>query len=593
MSRSLRSTILPADIIGRIGHDSSVIATIAAGLGLAFVFGLIASRLKLPLLVGYLAAGIALGPATPGFVADPDVANQLSEIGVSLLMFGVGLHFSIADLWAVRRVAVPGAIIRIVIASMMGAAVATMWGASWTAGLIFGLCLSVSSTVVMLRALTERDQLDSAYGQIAVGWLIVEDLVTVLALVTLPSIAGVFGGDSSTDGSGVWASLLLTIVKVTVFAVAMLVIGKRVIPRALGRVARTGSRELFTIGVLGIALGVAFGAQWLFDVSPALGAFFAGIIIAESDLSYQAGAETLPMQEAFTVLFFVAAGMLFDPMVLVEQPVLVLLALLIVMVGKTVAAAVLVLLFRYPLATALAVAASLAQIGEFSFVLVGLAVTLDILSETARSTVVAVAILSIALNGVVMRCVPRIDRSLRKRPKLLHFLERPRKGRNAEAAPPTPDLRDHVVMIGYGRVGAVVGEALDSHRIRYCVVEVDRKVVEDLRRKGIHAVFGDAARPGILAHANIRLARLLVVATPDSSQAQEIIQYSQKVNPHIEICARTHSLEDERIYNALGVNHVVMGERELGLQLALYSLVAAGRTETDAERTVARIREQK
>ena len=558
------------------------------------MFGLIAARLNLPLIVGYLAAGLAIGPATPGFVADPSVATQLSEIGVSLLMFGVGLHFSIADLWAVRKVAVPGAIIRIVIASVMGAGVAMMWGASFGAGLIFGLCLSVSSTVVLLRALGERDQLESAFGKIAIGWLIVEDLVTVIALVILPSIASVFGGVSvAEEGANVWIVLLTTVLKVSVFAAAMLVFGKRIIPRILGRVARTGSRELFTIGVLGIALGVAFGAQYLFDISPALGAFFAGIIIAESDLSYQAGAETLPMQEAFTVLFFVAAGMLFDPMVLVEQPVLVLIALLIVMVGKTLTAAILVLLFRHPVATAVAVAASLAQIGEFSFILVGLAVSLEILSETARSTVVAVAILSIALNGVVLRFVPNVDKLLRRNTKILRLLERPRKGRYVDIAPPTPpELRDHVVMIGFGRVGAVVGEALHSNRIPYAVVEMDRMVIDDLRRRNIHAIYGDAARPGILAHANIRLARLLIIATPDNSQAQEIIKYARKVNPDIEICARTHSEDDERIYHDLGVQQIVMGERELGLQMALYSLTASGRTEKDAERTVARIREE-
>jgi CPA2 family monovalent cation:H+ antiporter-2 len=535
-----------------------------------------------------------MGPITPGFVADPSVANQLSEIGVSLLMFGVGLHFSIADLWAVRKVAVPGAIIRIVIASVLGAGVAMMWGASFEAGLIFGLCLSVSSTVVLLRALNERDHIDTAYGKIAIGWLIVEDLVTVIALVILPSIASLFGGVSiAEEGANVWLVLLMTVLKVSLFAAAMLIFGKRIIPRILGRVVRTGSRELFTIGVLGIALGVAFGAQYLFDISPALGAFFAGIIIAESDLSYQAGAETLPMQEAFTVLFFVAAGMLFDPMVLVEQPILVLIALLIVMVGKTIAAAVLVLLFRHPVATAVAVAASLAQIGEFSFILVGLAVSLEILSETARSTVVAVAILSIALNGVVLRFVPNIDRLLRRNTKLLRLLERPRKGRDPDIAPPAPpELRDHVVMIGFGRVGAVVGDALHSNRIPYAVVEMDRDVIADLRRNDIHAVYGDAARPGILAHANIRLARLLVIATPDSSQAQEIIKYARKVNPDLEICARTHSFEDEQLYHDLGVHHIVMGERELGLQMAFYSLTASGRTEKDADRTISRIRDE-
>ena len=558
------------------------------------MFGLIAARFKLPLLIGYLGAGMIIGPATPGFVADKDVAFQLAEIGVSLLMFGVGLHFSIRDLLAVKNIAIPGAIVQIVAATAMGAILVHFWGVSWGAGIVFGLCLSVASTVVLLRALDERGLLETANGKIAVGWLIVEDIVTVVALVTLPALAVALGGKTPGDGTteNIWVSLGSTVGKITLFAVIMFIVGKRAIPKILRGVARTGSRELFTLGVVGIALGIAFGAQALFGVSPALGAFFAGIIIAETDLSYQAGAETLPLQEMFTVLFFVSVGMLFKPMVLVEQPLEILIVLMIVMIGKSLAAAFIVLLFRYPLAIALTISASLAQIGEFSFILVGLAVDLEILSEQARSIIVAVAILSITLNPFFFNTVAPIDRWFKRHPKLLQFLERPRKGRDTGIAPPTPpELRDHVVMIGYGRVGAVVGEALESNRIRYCVVEIDRNVVEDLRKRGIHAVFGDAARPGILAHANIRLASIMVVATPDSSQAQEIINYAKKVNPGIVICARTHSDDDEMVYDDLGVQHVVMGERELGLQMAFYSLTASGRTVKDAERTVARIRE--
>ena len=552
---------------------------------------MVASRFKLPLILGYLVAGVAIGPATPGFVADHGVAMQLSEIGVSLLMFGVGLHFSVRDLLAVRRIAIPGALVQISVATLLGAIVARFWGADFGPGLVFGLCLSVASTVVLLRALAERGQLETANGNIAVGWLIVEDLITVLALVTLPALAASFGGNSgsATEATNVWASLLLTVGKVGLFAVMMFIVGKSLIPRALGRVARTGSRELFTIGVLGIALGVAFGAQALFDISPALGAFFAGVIIAESDLSYQAGAETLPLQEAFTVLFFVSVGMLFDPAVLIENPIPVLLTLLVVMVGKSVAAAVIVLGFRYPVATALTISASLAQIGEFSFILVGLAVNLEILHENARSIVVAVAILSIALNPAIFNTIAPIDRWLKRHPRVLAALERPKR-RGDEIQPPA-GLRNHVVMIGYGRVGAVVGEALQANRIPYTVVEIDRPTIDMLRGQGIPAVFGDAARPGILAHTNIRLARLLVVASPDSSQAQEIIKYAKKVNPRISICARTHTTEDEQTYKRLGVDDVVMGERELGLQLARYALVSAGRTETDAVRTVQRLRE--
>jgi CPA2 family monovalent cation:H+ antiporter-2 len=573
-----------------IGHETSVIATIAAGLGLAFVFGLIASRLKLPLIIGYIVAGLLIGPATPGFVADPSVAHQLSEIGVSLLMFGVGLHFSLDDLWAVRKVAIPGALIRVVVASILGAAIMRLLDVSWGAGLVFGLALTVSSTVVLLRALAERGEIESANGRIAVGWLIVEDVVTVIALVLLPALAGALGGRAPADNVSVPIELLITLGKITLFAAAMLLVGKRVIPRVLGRVARTGSRELFTVGVLGIALGVAFGAQWLFGVSPALGAFLAGVVIAESDLSYQAGAETLPLQEAFTVLFFVAVGMLFDPAVIVQHPLAVLMALFVVLVGKSLLTAGIILFFRYPVSNALAVSASLAQIGEFSFILVGLAVGLEILSETARNIVVAVAIISIGVNSLILQTVAPIDRWLKRRPKLLYILERPHKGRDLDIAPPAPDLKDHVVMIGYGRVGRIIGEALTANRVKYSVVEIDRYAVDELRAKDIHTVFGDAARPGILARAHIRLARLLVVATPDSSQAQEIIRYARKVNPQIDVCVRTHSFEDEALYASLGVGGVVMGEKELGLELAHYALVASGRTERDADRTVARLR---
>jgi CPA2 family monovalent cation:H+ antiporter-2 len=304
----------------------------AAGIGLAFVFGLAAARLRLPLIIGYLAAGLVIGPATPGWAADADVANQLSEIGVILLMFGVGLHFSFSDLWAVRRLAIPGAIIRIQIATFMGAAIVRMIGVSWGAGIIFGVCLSVSSTVVLLRALAERGEVESPHGRIAVGWLIVEDIVTVATLVILPAIAPAFGGRETGAEISLPLAILTTVGKIALFGAAMFIVGKRLIPAALGRVARSGSRELFTLGILATALGVALGAQWVFDVSPALGAFVAGVIISETDLSYQAGAETLPLQETFTVLFFVAVGMLFDPSVLMTAPLPVFLALFMVLI---------------------------------------------------------------------------------------------------------------------------------------------------------------------------------------------------------------------------------------------------------------------
>ncbi|MEO7453587.1 MAG: cation:proton antiporter [Fimbriimonadales bacterium] len=407
----------------------------------------------------------------------------------------------------------------------------------------------------------------------------------------LPAIAPTFGGRETGAETSLAMAIVTTIGKIALFGAGMFVIGKRVIPAVLGRVARTGSRELFTLGILGTALGVAFGAQWVFAVSPALGAFVAGVIISETDLSYQAGAETLPLQETFTVLFFVAVGMLFDPSVIVSAPIPVLLALFIVMVLKSVAAAALVLLFRYPFATAILIAASLAQIGEFSFILAALAVQLEILSETARSIVIAVAVISIGLNSLVLRTVEPIDRWVQSRPRLLKLLERPRRGRDRDVSPDAHDLSGHVVMIGYGRVGEIVGEALLRNRIKFAVVELDRSVVLQLRAAGIHAVFGDAARPGILTRAHIRSARMLVIATPGRAQAIEIVQYAKRVNRSIHIVARTHHYEDEQLYSDLGVSGTVMGERELGLQLAHYALVTSGRTEKDADRTIARLRE--
>lgn len=545
---------------------------------------MIAARLKLPLLLGYLVAGMAVGPFMPGFVADQSLAGQLSEIGVSLLMFGVGLHFSIKDLLAVRKIAIPGAVAQIVVATLMGAVLGRMWGWNWGAGIVFGLSLSVASTVVLLRALGERRQLETVNGKIAVGWLIVEDLATVLALVALPVFAVKEGAGN--EGSPAM-TILLTFGKVAAFVLVMLVAGKQLIPRLLGRAARTGLRELFTLGVLALALGIAFGSAALFGVSPALGAFFAGVVIAESDLSHHAGAETLPFQEVFAVLFFVAVGMLFDPSILVDEPLMVVATLFTIMVGKSLASAAIVLLFRYPVGTALTISASLAQIGEFSFILIAMAVNLGLVPPMALSVIVAAAILSIALNPIIFTTVEPIDRWLRQRVRILDVLER--KARIEEVVGERSghlDLHDHVVMIGYGRVGKTVGQALTQHGIPYAVVELDRMVIDALRREGVPAVFGDATRPGILGHAALASARLLIVATPGRSQAREIVEHARKIKPDIEVCIRTHSFPDWQYFESLGIRRIVMGEHELALQMSLNALEALGIEEETAEETV-------
>jgi K+:H+ antiporter len=393
--------------------EAALVATVAAGLGLAFVFGFLAFRLRLPPLVGYLIAGVVVGPFTPGFVADTDLAPQLAEIGVILLMFGVGLHFSPKDLMAVRGIAIPGALAQIAVATTLGALLARFWGWSWSSGVVFGLSLSVASTVVLLRALEDQGALESPAGRIAVGWLIVEDLVTVIVLVLLPAIAAPAGSESG--GSGLLVAIGWTLAKVVAFLVLMLVVGRRAVPWLLERVARTGSRELFTLGVLAVALGIAVGAAALFGVSFALGAFFAGMVIAESDLSSRAAAQALPLQDAFAVLFFVAVGMLFDPAILVHKPLAVLAVVAIILVGKTLAAFLIVVAFRRPASTALTISASLAQIGEFSFILAALGVSLGLLPAEAQGLIVAGALITITVNPLIFRSAASLERRLRSR----------------------------------------------------------------------------------------------------------------------------------------------------------------------------------
>ena len=563
-------------------HDTALITTIAAGLGFAFVFGFLAQRLRLPPLVGYLVAGIVVGPFSPGFSADVSLAAQLAEIGVILLMFGVGLHFSVGDLLAVRRIAVPGAVAQITVATVLGAAVARLWGWPWGQGLVFGLALSVASTVVLLRALEQRGILESVDGRIAVGWLIVEDLVTVLALVLLPVLA-------ARDDLG--PALAITFGKVAAFLAIMLVIGRRAVPWLLERVARAGSRELFTLCVLAIALVVAVVAAELFGVSFALGAFFAGMVISESDLSHAAAAEALPLQDAFAVLFFVSVGMLFDPTILLEQPLRVLAVLGIVLLGKSLAAFAIVLVFRHPVRTALTISASLAQIGEFSFILAGLGASLGLLPAEGQSLVVAGALLTITLNPAVFALVGPVSGWLRERPRLLDLLERPHP--NPPLAPTAADarrLRDHAIVVGCGRVGGTVGEALERYGIPYVVIERDRRIVEALRERGVPALSGDATRPGILPLAHPERARLLVVATPDPYQAREVIRLARRANPKIDIVVRTHNAAEERYLSALGVGRAIMGERELALGMAHYALLALGRTDDEADAAITTLR---
>ncbi|HWA39225.1 MAG TPA: cation:proton antiporter [Burkholderiales bacterium] len=560
-------------------HDVSLIATIAASFGLALIAGLACTRLRIPPLVGYLLAGIAIGPSTPGFVADIALAGQLAEIGVMLLMFGVGLHFSVGDLLAVRKIAVPGAVIQIAVATGLGMGAAIWWGWNPGAALIFGIALSVASTVVLLRALELRGALKSINGQIAVGWLIVEDLAMVLVLVLLPPLAGLLGGeDAGAEGGEVWTTLAVTFGKVGLFVALMLVLGKRLFPALLLFVARTGSRELFTLCVVAAAIAVAFGSAKLFDVSFALGAFFAGMMMGESKLSHRAAEESLPLREAFSVLFFVSVGMLFDPAVLVEHPGKVLAVAAIVMFGKTLAAVILVLLLRYPLETALVVGASLAQIGEFSFILAGLGVALKVLPPEGQSLILAGALISISLNAVMFKAIGPVQRWFVAHPR---FARRLRTRSDPLSALPMAEqvetLTGQVVLVGYGRVGRRLAAMLDESEISYIVVETNRQVVEALRREGKAAVAGDAAAPEVLIQAHVANAAMLVLAAPDVGGVPKMLDTARTLNPAIEVVARTHSDEETAALAKLNVGSIFMGEHELAQAMGRHVVRRMGR----------------
>jgi CPA2 family monovalent cation:H+ antiporter-2 len=563
-------------------HDTTLIATIAAAFVLAFSFGFVAARLRLPPLVGYLVAGVAIGPFTPGFVGDIGLAAQLAEIGVILLMFGVGLHFSIKDLKSVRQIALPGAVVQILTATAIGAAMAHFWGWGLVAGLTFGLALSVASTVVLLRALEQQQRLDSPEGKIAVGWLVVEDLAMVLALVLLPAVAATVGGEPAGlvgavgTGSGIGLAIGLTLAKVAVFIALALVVGTRAVPWLLTQVGRTGSRELFTLSVLAVALGIAFGSAQLFGVSLALGAFFAGVILSESELSQRAAEDSLPLQDAFAVLFFVSVGMLFDPSIVLREPLPVLGVIFVIVIGKSVAALLIVLAFRYPIGTALTVSASLAQIGEFSFILMGLGITLQLLPPESRDLILAGALFSIAINPFVFAALPAVERWFRARPRLLARLEREGARATATSSPPGARLAGHAIVVGHGRVGGSITPVLEQEHLPFVVLERDRPRFEALRARGVPAILGDATSPELLDAAGIRQARVLIIATPDSIRARRVLELAQAVNPEIQVVVRTHSEPERALLRGQYNGQIVMGEQELARAMLLYALRQLG-----------------
>ncbi len=545
-------------------HETTLISTIVVGLSLAFLLGTLAQRFRFSPLVGYLLAGVAMGPFTPGFVADQKIADQLAEIGVILLMFGVGLHFSLKELWSVRQIAIPGALGQMTVATLLGMGLAAALGWSIGGGLVFGLALSVASTVVLLRALQERRLLSTERGHIAVGWLIVEDLAMVLALVLIPAVVPLLDGSvqrNAAFGLGttqVLGTIALTIAKVTAFVAMMMIVGRRLIPWTLHYIAHTGSRELFRLGVLAIALGFAFGSAKLFGVSFALGAFFAGMILSESELSQRAAEETLPLRDAFAVLFFVSVGMLFDPSILVRSFWPVLATVVIILVGKSLAALAIVRAFGHSMSTALTISASLAQIGEFSFILAGLGVALGVLLPEARDLILAGALISILANPMIFILLDRFKSQIDAYDGVT-ATSKPSEAAS-EVIEPTK-LEDHAVLIGYGRVGHRIGDALLEDGVELYVIDESEDVVKALKERGVEAVVANAVTS--LAAANLTKARCLLVAIHENFEAGQIVEQARAINPELVILARGHSEAEQEHLLSCGATSVVFGAQEI------------------------------
>lgn len=557
-----------------VTHDLPLISTLATGLSLAFLFGLTAAKLRIPPIVGYLLAGIVIGPYTPGFVGNIKIAEELSEIGIVLLMFGVGLHFSTKDLMEVKKIALPGAIVQMGAAILMGAGLAYyVWDWPLHSGLMFGLALSVASTVVLLRALEEHNLLQSMNGRIAIGWLIVEDLAMVLALVLVPALAATVApaeGAAAAETS-LALSLLAALGKVALFIAVMFFGGKRLLPWLLGVVAQTRSRELFTLAVFVAALGVAFAASKLFDISLALGAFFAGMMIRESDLNHEAADRALPFQDAFAVVFFVAVGMLFDPKVLVTQPLNVVLTSLIIMVGKSLAAFLIVILFKYPMKTGLLVSASLAQIGEFSFILVGLGVVYNLLPESGRDLVLAGALVSIALNPLAFRFSRAIYEYSGRSARLSSIFNiSPEADLSQLTRNEKVTLKDTVILVGYGKVGVHISQNVQEAHIDLVIIDSNCEKVDALRERGLHAIAGDATHPETLQEAAISKAVALAVAIPDPFAARRIVEEAKILNPNLRILVRAHNDEEMDYFYEQNADLALTGPREIGRRMVEY-----------------------
>jgi len=578
-------------------HEPVLISTIALGLMAAFVGGFLAKRIGLPTIVGYIVAGVLLGPFTPGLSADVDIAIELADIGIILLMFGVGIHFSLRDLGAVRSIAIPGALIQIVIATILGLMLGVALGWGIGGGLVLGLALSIASTVVLLRAVTDRGELDTSQGRIAIGWLIVEDLVTIVILVLLPTIAPLLGGNAAgpVDGLATLGNIALGLGKAALFVLVMVAAGTRLVPRLLTLVSNEGSKELFTLAVLAIAIGFAFLSSTVFGVSFALGAFLAGAVVGESDMSHQAAADALPLRDAFAVLFFVSVGMLLDPATLVEMPLAIAAFVALIVLSKALVKFVVIAVFGYPVRVALTVGVGLAQIGEFSFILGTVGLSLGLIPPEAFQLIVAGALISIAINPLLFRLVDPLETRLRSNQSMIRLLEW-RAGDLAHLAPSDDGapLRLHAILCGYGQVGRLVARALDRRGFSYVVISQQRTEVESLRTRGIPALFGEASNIELLERADVAHARLVIVASSDPQLSPLIVERAKALNPALDFVVRTHGDEETAQLRAISTKvQAVHGQRELAVQMARYSLRRFGVNAVEAEAVAQGLRERR
>ncbi|MGE4352083.1 MAG: cation:proton antiporter [Bdellovibrionales bacterium] len=550
-------------------HDLGLLSTLVVSLVAAFAGGLLARTFRLPPLLGYLLAGVAIGPYTPGLIANQSMANELAEVGVALLLFNIGIHFSFKDLLAVQKIVVPGALIQVLCVVCLGAGLSGwILDLPWPSAFVFGLSMAIASTAVATRVLDERRQLSSLAGRVALGWLVVQDLVVIFALVLLPLLAGTQNADFTT-------SLQLfgkTLLQVTGFVAVMVFGGRRVIPWLLGYVARKGSRELFTLAVIVIALGIAYGSSLLFGVSLALGAFFAGVVIGESDLNHHAASEALAMQQVFTILFFVSVGMLFDPQSVMRMPVQILIFLMTIIFGTGFLTFLLLLFFRVPLQSAALVGAAFMQIGEFSFVLSELGYNSGFYGTFERDLIIAVALLSILVNPVLLSGIMKLVAWVAN----TEAYQRWKNARPELTLSDTEGLHDHIILIGHGRVGSIVANAMIEQGLRYVVIDADRNLTERLRIGGIQVIYGDASREAVMSAAHPEWAKLMIIAIPDPFFVRQIVRAVRKNYPDIKIVVRTHSVEETKAMTKLGVSCAIMGEREIAFGISYYALQALG-----------------